>query len=243
MNFTHPLEFKIDPNHPYEDELGEYGIDIEKLNEEEVGKATAQLRNEVEKTVAEFRAAYAAKQIDNEGYISFLKSYGDYLIIEKPTTIDNFSFMFEYQFGYMYWRYLMWNFTGRQNDNQGNYDTIDGNWLSGINFIDEAHLGSQVDLPSDTLNNKGRNVYYFIPFLLGIIGLLYHAKKDQKSFYVLLVLFLFTGLALKVYLNERPFEPRERDYALVGSFYVFAIWIGIGVFAIYDYLKNYLQPN
>jgi tetratricopeptide (TPR) repeat protein len=137
----------------------------------------------------------------------------------------------------------MWNFTGRQNDNQGNYDTIDGNWLSGINFIDEAHLGSQVDLPSDTLNNKGRNVYYFIPFLLGIIGLLYHAKKDQKSFYVLLVLFLFTGLALKVYLNERPFEPRERDYALVGSFYVFAIWIGIGVFAIYDYLKNYLQPK
>ena len=243
MNFTHPLEFKIDPNHPYEDELGEYGIDIEKLTEEEVGKATAQLRNEVEKTVAEFRAAYAAKQIDNEGYISFLKSYGDYLIIEKPTTIDNFSFMFEYQFGYMYWRYLMWNFTGRQNDNQGNYDMIDGNWLSGINFIDEIHLGSQVDLPSDTLNNKGRNVYYFIPFLLGIIGLLYHAKKDQKSFYVLLVLFLFTGLALKVYLNERPFEPRERDYALVGSFYVFAIWIGIGVFAIYDYLKNYLQPK
>lgn len=243
MNFTHPLEFKIDPNHPYEDELGEYGIDIEKLTEEEVGKATAQLRNEVEKTVAEFRAAYASKKIDNEGYISFLKSYGDYLIIEKPTTIDNFSFMFEYQFGYMYWRYLMWNFTGRQNDNQGNYDLIDGNWLSGINFIDEIHLGSQVDLPSDTLNNKGRNVYYFIPFLLGIIGLLYHAKKDQKSFYVLLVLFLFTGLALKVYLNERPFEPRERDYALVGSFYVFAIWIGIGVFAIYDYLKNYLQPK
>ena len=243
MNFTHPLEFKIDPNHPYEDELGEYGIDVNKLTEEEVGKATAQLRNEVEKTVAEFRAAYAAKQIDNEGYISFLKSYGDYLIIEKPTAVDNFSFMFEYQFGYMYWRYLMWNFSGRQNDNQGNYDTIDGNWLSGINFIDEAHLGSQVDLPSDTLNNKGRNVYYFIPFLLGIIGLLYHAKKDQKSFYVLLVLFLFTGLALKVYLNERPFEPRERDYALVGSFYVFAIWIGIGVFAIYDYLKNYLQPK
>jgi hypothetical protein len=243
MNFTHPLEFKIDPNHPYEDELGEYGIDIEKLTAEEVGKATSQLRNEVEKTVAEFRAAYASKKIDNEGYISFLKSYGDYLIIEKPTTVDNFSFMFEYQFGYMYWRYLMWNFTGRQNDNQGNYDMIDGNWLSGINFIDEIHLGPQSDLPSDTLNNKGRNVYYFIPFLLGIIGLLYHAKKDQKSFYVLLVLFLFTGLALKVYLNERPFEPRERDYALVGSFYVFAIWIGIGVFAIYDYLKNYLKPK
>lgn len=243
MNFTHVLEFKINPNYPYENELGKYGIDINQLSEEEVAKATAQLRNEVEKTVTEFRNAYAAKQIDNEGYVSFLKSYGDYLIIEKPTTADNLGFMFEYQFGYMYWRYLMWNFTGRQNDIQGKYDNLNGNWLSGINFIDEMHIGSQADLPSDALNNKGRNLYYFLPFLLGIIGLLYHAKKDQKSFYVLLVLFLFTGLALKVYLNERPFEPRERDYALVGSFYVFAIWIGIGVYAIYDSAKKYLQPQ
>ncbi|RTY90049.1 DUF2723 domain-containing protein [Flavobacterium sp. GT3R68] len=243
MNFTHVLEFKIDPNYPYEDELGKYGIDINQLNEEEIGKATAQLRNEVEKTVSEFRNAYASKQIDNEGYVSFLKSYGDYLIIEKPTTADNLGFMFEYQFGYMYWRYLMWNFTGRQNDIQGKYDNLNGNWLSGINFIDEMHVGSQVDLPSDARHNKGRNLYYFLPFLLGVIGLLYHAKKDQKSFYVLLALFLFTGLALKIYLNERPFEPRERDYALVGSFYVFAIWIGMGVYAIFDSSKKYVQSK
>ena len=243
MDFTHPPEFRMNPNYAYEEELGQYGIDINQLSEEDVAKASAQLRDEVEKTVNEFRAAYAAKKVDNGDYVSFLKTYGDYLIIEKPTTLDNFGFMFEYQFGYMYWRYLMWNFTGRQNDNQGNYDLVDGNWLSGINLIDEYHLGPQYDLPSDTLNNKGRNVYYFIPFLLGLIGLLYHAYKNQKSFYVLLVLFLFTGLALKVYLNERPFEPRERDYALVGSFYVFAIWIGIGVYAIYDVLKNYLQPK
>ncbi len=243
IDFTHPLEFRLDPNYAYEEDLAQYGIDIEQLSEEDIAKASAQLRNEVEKTVNEFKADYAAKKVDNEDYVTFLKTYSDYLIIEKPTTADNFGFMFEYQFGYMYWRYLMWNFTGRQNDKQGNYDLVDGNWLSGIDFIDEIHLGPQYDLPSDTLNNKGRNVYYFIPFLLGLIGLLFHAYKNQKSFYVLLVLFLFTGLALKIYLNERPFEPRERDYALVGSFYVFAIWIGIGVYAIYDMLKKFLNPK
>jgi hypothetical protein len=137
----------------------------------------------------------------------------------------------------------MWNYTGRQNDIQGKYDNLDGNWLSGIPFIDELHLGSQENLPSDVINNKGRNVYYFLPFILGLIGLIFHANKDLKSFYVLLALFLFTGIALKIYLNERPFEPRERDYALVGSFYVFAIWIGFGVYAIYDTVKNYLKPR
>jgi hypothetical protein len=137
----------------------------------------------------------------------------------------------------------MWNFTGRQNDNQGKYDTLDGNWLSGISFVDSLHLGSQENLPSDVLNNKGRNVYFFLPFILGIIGLLFLANKNLKWFYILLVLFLFTGFALKIYLNERPFEPRERDYALVGSFYVFALWIGFGVYAIFDYIKKWLAPK
>lgn len=217
MNFTHILDFRIKPEYASEQEL----VSV----------------------VAEFRKAYASQQIDNEGYVTFLKEYGDYLDVQKPTTWDNLSFMVEYQFGYMYWRYLMWNFTGRQNDIQGKYDNLDGNWLSGINFIDEAHLGSQQNLPDDVLNNKGRNLYFFLPFILGVIGLVYHANKDLKSFYVLLALFLFTGLALKIYLNERPFEPRERDYALVGSFYVFAIWIGIGVYALYESLKKYLQPQ
>ncbi len=217
MSFSNVPEFKINPEYSEEQEL----IDV----------------------VAEFRKAYADGEIDTDGYKDFLKSYRDYILVEKPSTLDNLSFMVEYQFGYMYWRYLMWNFTGRQNDIQGKYDNLDGNWLSGIKFIDELRLGSQENLPSDALNNKGRNLYYFLPFLLGVIGFIYHAKKDLKSFYVLLTLFLFTGLALKVYLNERPFEPRERDYALVGSFYVFAIWIGIGVFGIYDSLKNYLQPK
>ncbi len=243
INFSNPPEFKINPDYPYEDDLAKYGIDPSKLTEDEYNKAIAQLKNEVEKTIAEFRQAYAQKQIDNSGYVSFLKSYGDYLIIEKPTAVDNFSFMFEYQFGYMYWRYLMWNFVGRQSDVQGRYDNLDGNWISGIKFIDNLHLGSQDNLPSDVLNNKGRNVYFFLPFILGLIGLMYHANKDLKSLYVLLVLFLFTGIALKIYLNERPFEPRERDYALVGSFYVFAIWIGFGVYALYESAQKYLAPK
>ncbi|MFV8356817.1 protein O-mannosyl-transferase family [Flavobacterium sp. XS1P32] len=243
MNFTNPPEFKLNPDYPYEDDLAKYGIDPSQLSEEDYNKAIAQLRNETEKIVTEFRQAYAQKQIDNEGYITFLKSYGDYLLVEKPSTIDNLGFMVEYQFGYMYWRYLMWNFVGRQNDIQGKYDYLDGNWLSGITFIDELHLGSQDNLPSDVLNNKGRNVYFFLPFILGLIGLMYHANKDLKSFYVLLALFLFTGIALKIYLNERPFEPRERDYALVGSFYVFAIWIGFGVYALYESATKYLAPK
>ena len=217
INFTSPPAFSINPEYAEEQEL----VDI----------------------VAEFRQAYNQKKIDNDGYISFLKAYGDYLIVEKPSTWDNIRFMVEYQFGYMYGRYLLWNFVGRQNDIQGKYDNLDGNWLSGIKVMDEIHLGSQDQLPDDAKNNKGRNVYYFLPLLLGLIGLMYHAQKDLKSFYVLLALFLFTGLALKIYLNERPFEPRERDYALVGSFYVFALWIGFGVYALYEIIREKIQPK
>ena len=217
MKFSSPLAFTVK----------------EEYNEEQ----------ELLQIVSEFRAAFNAGKLDTDDYHKFLKSYGQYLDIEKPATIDNLTFMFEYQFGYMYWRYLMWNFVGRQNDEQGEYTLKDGNWLSGINFLDNIRLSNQDNLPADWKNNKGRNTYFFLPFILGLIGIFFHAKKDLKSFYVLLSLFLFTGLALKVYLNERPFEVRERDYALVGSFYVFAIWIGIGVYAIYDSIKKYLHPK
>ena len=243
ISFTNPPEFRLNPDYPYEEELPKYGVDPSQLSEEDLAQATAQLRNEIEKTVVEFRKAYAQKQLDTEDYVKFLRTYSDYLIIEKPATADNLRFMVEYQFGYMYFRYLMWNFVGRQNDIQGKYDYQDGNWLSGIPFIDELHLGTQQNLPTDVLNNKGRNVYFFLPLILGLIGIMYHASRDRKSFYVLLVLFLFMGLALKIYLNERPFEPRERDYALVGSFYVFAIWIGFGVYALYESLQKYLAPK
>jgi hypothetical protein len=243
MRFTKPLDFRINPSYDFERELMKYGLPVDRMSDEELGMAMAQVRNELEGVINEFKTSYRTGQADLEEYDSFLKTYGQYLIIDKPSFMDNMQYMFEYQFGYMYWRYLMWNFTGRQNDIQGRYDNMDGNWLSGIKFIDEMHLGTQDNLPSDQKNNKGRNVYFLLPFILGLIGLYYHATKDKKSFYVLLSLFLFTGLALKIYLNERPFEPRERDYALVGSFYVFAMWIAIGVYALYDGIKTKLQPK
>jgi len=193
--------------------------------------------------VKAFKEADAQGLVDGDDYNSFLKDFSPFLDIEKPSFWQNISFMFEYQFGYMYWRYFMWNFTGRQDDVQGQYTDLHGNWLSGIDFVDEMRLGSQDNLSSDMKNNKARNTYYFLPLILGILGLVFHAKNDMKSFWVLLVFFLFTGLALKVYLNERPFEPRERDYALVGSFYVFAIWIGFGVFALYEVIKEYIKPK
>ena len=160
----------------------------------------------------------------------------------RPTFGENLKFMFQYQFGYMYGRYFMWNFVGRQDDIQGNLDTH-GNWLSGINFIDELRLGSQSNLPDEIKNNKGRNTYYFLPFILGIIGLLYHLKLDKKNFYILLLFFAFTGLAIIFYTNPKPFEPRERDYAVVGSFYVFAIWIGLGVLALFERFKDKINPK
>lgn len=245
IQFTGVPKVALNQNYPYEEDLVQYGVNIDSLSEEQVGLAVGQLKEEMGKTISEFKSAYAQKKIDNEDYVSFLKKYSDYLIIEKPSTWDNISFMIEYQFGYMYGRYLLWNFVGKQNDIQGKYDNLDGNWLSGINFIDEIHLGkgTQENLPDDVINNKGRNLYYFLPLFIGLIGLMYHAQKDLKSFYVLLALFLFNSIALKIFLNERPFEPRERDYALVGSFYVFAIWLGFGVYAIYEIISEKIKSK
>lgn len=161
----------------------------------------------------------------------------------RPTFAENIKFMISYQFGYMYGRYFMWNFVGRQNDIQGNLDIFNGNWLSGIDFIDEARLGSQQKLPPQVLENKGRNTYYFLPLILGIIGLLFQIKWDKENFYTLFLFFLFTGAAIIFYTNPKPFEPRERDYAVVGSFYIFAIWIGFGVFALFDYLKSFVNKR
>lgn len=217
MAFTEPLDFRIKPEYADEQELVEI--------------------------VAEFRNIYNQGRLDLEDYDGFLKSYGEYLVIKKPSFANNIKFMLEYQFGNMYWRYLMWNFVGRQNDNQWKGDALNGNWISGIKPFDEARLGNQSHLSSDMENNKGRNTYYFLPFILAVIGIIFHIRKDLKSFYVLLALFLFTGIALKIYLNERPFEPRERDYALVGSFYVFAMWIGFGIYGIYDGIKKFILPK
>jgi hypothetical protein len=198
---------------------------------------------ELTQIVNKFRSDFDKGKIGAEGYISFLKDFSPYLNVEKPSTLANFSYMLEHQFMYMYWRYFMWNFAGRQNDIQGTNDILDGNWLSGINLIDEARLGNQAELTTDMETNKARNQYYFLPLILGFIGLLFHAQRDIKSFWVLFVFFLFTSIALKIYLNERPFEPRERDYALVGSFYVYCMWIGFGVFSIFEALRNKLTSK
>ena len=160
----------------------------------------------------------------------------------RPTFFENLRFMINFQFGYMYGRYFMWNFVGRQDDIQGHLDN-NGNWLSGIKPIDEKRLGSQEKLPDDIKNNKGRNTYFFLPLILGIIGLLYHVKKDKSNWYTLALFFAFTGFAIIFYTNPKPFEPRERDYAVVGSFYVFAIWVGFGVLALYDSLKSFFDKK
>ncbi len=171
--------------------------------------------------------------------------------ISKPTFGQNLKYFFRYQIHHMYWRYFMWNFVGRQNDIQsfglnysqnevsnGTKDLINGNWISGIKFLDNMRLGPQTNLPSDLQNNKGRNTLYFLPLLLGIAGLIYHIKKDKKNAFVVFLLFFMTGLAIVLYLNQPPNQPRERDYAYAGSFYAFAIWIGLGVYALCDWLKN-----
>ncbi len=159
-----------------------------------------------------------------------------------PTFGQNLKFLFVYQIGHMYLRYFMWNFVGRQNDIQGHGGISRGNWLSGIKSIDEWRLGPQDKLSQNMLDNKARNCFYFLPLILGIIGLIYHFKKDSHDAWVILLLFFFTGLAIVLYLNQPPLQPRERDYAYSGSFYAFAIWIGLGVLSIIESIQKKLNP-
>ncbi|WJJ96793.1 DUF2723 domain-containing protein [Algibacter luteus] len=201
------------------------------------------MENELITAISNFRNDVNQGNVDYEDYNAFLKQFKEYIDIEKPSLASNIAYLFEYQLGYMYWRYFMWNFAGRQDDIQGRYDNH-GNWITGIKPLDEWHLGvSQDNLPSDVKNNKARNTYYLLPLILGLIGFFFLFNKDKKLFWVMLVFFLFTGIAIQVYTNVRPFEPRERDYSVVGSFYVFALWIGFGVYAIYDTLKKYASKK
>ena len=153
----------------------------------------------------------------------------------KPTFTENLRFFFSYQCNFMYWRYFMWNFSGRQNDLQSHGELDKGNWITGIPFIDNAMLGDQSTLPDSLANNKGRNRYYMLPLLLGIIGIIFQltkGKKGEQNFFITFLLFFLTGLAIVVYLNQTPYQPRERDYAYAGSFYAFCIWIGLGVLGV-----------
>lgn len=160
--------------------------------------------------------------------------------LKMPTFGQNLKFFIRYQVGFMYMRYFMWNFAGRQNDLQGNGELTKGNWISGIGFIDEARLGPQDNVPDYMKNNKGRNKYFLLPLLLGIAGLIFQYQKQNKDFWVVTLLFVLTGFAILVYLNQYPLQPRERDYAYAGSFYAFTIWIGLGVLWLIQLIsKNY----
>jgi len=163
---------------------------------------------------------------------------------KSPNFVQNLTFFWRYQVVQMYFRYFMWNFAGRQNDIQANYKTEinKGNWISGIPFLDAARLGNQRDMPPSMRNNKAYNRYFLLPLLLGLIGLFYQRRKHRKDFWTVMVLFIMTGLAIVVYLNQNPMQPRERDYAYAGSFYAFTIWIGLGVLALYE-LQKKIMPS
>jgi hypothetical protein len=178
---------------------------------------------------------------NEQGHATFYKQWLNLEDEEKPTQVDNIRWALSYQIGWMYLRYFGWNFIGKQNDVQGLGNVRDGNTITGISFIDNALLGNQDKLPETLRKNKAGNKLFALPFILGIIGLLYQYKKDQRDFLVTFLLFFFTGLAIVFYLNQAGNQPRERDYAYVGSFYAFAIWIGLGVMQVKDWLQKYMS--
>ena len=183
------------------------------------------VRDESGRPLREEVLDFGRKRVYDDGY--------ELQTIIEPTFLENLNYFFTYQLNYMYWRYFLWNFVGRQSDIQPTSSTIlDGNWLSGVKFIDEAYLGPQENLPREMAENKARNRYYFLPFLLGMIGLIYQLNRDQRNFSIVMWLFIMTGIALVVYFNSSPGEPRERDYVYAGSFYAYCIWIGLGVLAL-----------
>ncbi len=182
---------------------------------------------------------------NDQGHATFYKEYLNLADGEKPNFFNNISFFVNYQVNWMYLRYFMWNFAGKQNDIQGfaQGNVRDGNWLSGVSFIDNMRLGDQSNMPDSIKHNKANNKLYFLPLILGLIGIFFHYSKDKKDFLVTFLLFFFTGFAIVLYLNQAGNQPRERDYAYVGSFYAFAIWIGLGVLQVQEWLQKKLSIN
>lgn len=163
---------------------------------------------------------------------------GDKNLVKVPTFRDNLKFMFSYQFGFMYMRYFLWNFSGKQNDTQGTGGAFEGNWITGFDFIDSFRVGTSKNLPASMASDASRNRYFMLPFLLGLLGLFFQLNKDNKGWWSVLFLFIMTGLAIVFYLNQTPEQPRERDYAYVGSFYFFSVWIGLGMLAIFEWISK-----
>jgi hypothetical protein len=182
----------------------------------------------------DFKKNRRGRKVDVDGNVLFL-----------PTFRDDAEFFIRYQFNFMYWRYFMWNFAGRQNDLQASNlnESMHGNWVSGFDFIDKEHVGDTKNLPTHLKENKGHNVYYFLPLILAIIGLIYHFTRSAKDAFIVFLMFFMTGLAIIIYLNQPPFQPRERDYAYVGSFYAFAVWIGIGVHALIHFMGKFKSED
>lgn len=171
--------------------------------------------------------------------VQLIDQEGQKQVINRPSFGENLRFMLSYQFGFMYFRYFMWNFSGRQNDIQGTGGSVNGNWITGISFLDKPRVGTIADLPADMKNDPSRNTYYLLPFILGIIGLVYHLNRDRRNWFIVLLLFIMTGIAIVIYLNQYPNQPRERDYAYAGSFYFFSVWIGLGVLSLFDLLSKF----
>lgn len=256
----HPLLYgqyynaPLDAQNPYSDGKPVYMRDVEK------GKyvISDDRRNTIPNYDKDFKTIFPRMYSSQPNHVAGYKAWGNVKgtpvrkqnfkgeteTIYKPTFAENIRFYFNYQIGYMYFRYFMWNFSGRQNDIQGLTGNItDGNWISGIPFIDNPRLGDQSKLPQSLANNKGRNIYYMLPLLLGALGIIYQYKKNKADSLVILLLFLFTGIAINTYLNVLPFQPRERDYAYVGSYYAFAIWIGLGVLFLYEFFSKKIQAH
>ena len=195
-------------------------------------------------------AAYESWMGGVKGTVKTYERCGEMVQIKTPTQLENLRFFLSYQVNFMYWRYFMWNFAGRQNDLQGNGEWEHGNWITGFSFLDNMRLGDQSKLPSELRENKGHNVFYCLPLLLGLIGLLWQLFKNdektkngegEKQFGIVFFLFFMTGLAIVLYLNQTPMQPRERDYAYAGSFYAYSIWVGLGVAGIAYYLQKLLK--
>jgi len=180
---------------------------------------------------------------DDAPHAAFYKEWMHLDDAKKPNLVDNVGFLFSYQIGYMYMRYFGWNFIGRQNDEQGQGSGYEGEWLSGIKAFDSWKIGDQSHLPPSTVDNKAYNRFFFLPLIIGLLGAIWHFQRNQKDAGVVALLFFFTGIAIVLYLNQKPLEPRERDYAYVGSFYAFAIWIGLGVLAIREWVLKKLTPT
>ena len=230
---------KLDSQKPYSDGAPTYLFSEATGKYEVVNEARAEKPNFAKSDVGFFPRMWSDQADHVENYKKIFGANPD----KKITFSEHFKYFLDYQVGQMWFRYFMWNFAGRQNDDQNRYELVNGNWLTGIDFLDEMRLGPQSNLPDTMKAQGGRNIYYALPLILGLLGLWFQAKRDQRNAWVITLLFLFTGLAIVVYTNHKPFEPRERDYAFVGSFYVFAIWVGLGVVALYELLAKYRSTS